>query len=132
MAYKIKNDIGSIELNRRVIENVCGRTVDTFGGQLIVSDPRGRLKKNPIQSAVFEDGFVRGRYNGELLDIELYLIIQFGISMKNIATKLVSALREDIPSATGIDVGVVTIVFVGTLADKLTRRSIEFKYERPS
>jgi uncharacterized alkaline shock family protein YloU len=90
------------------------------------------MRKKPFQSAVFEDGFVRGRYNGELLDIELYLIIQFGASMKNIASRLAEALRENIPSATGIEMGVITIVFVGTLADKLTKRNIEFRYERLS
>ena len=131
MAYKVKNEIGNIELNRKVIEYVCLRVINSFGGDLIPSDSKGRIKKPQFQGKYGEEsGFVRGRYNGELMDLDIYLVIKFGISMKETAAEFAEVLRKEMPAATGIEIGVIKVLFVGTLADKLLKREIEFKYER--
>ena len=126
MAYHELNENGRIRIGRGVIEGVCARIIDNFEGRILVSDPKGRLKSGGAARAEENSGFARARIRGVKLDIKLYLIVQFGSSMREIAKALAKSLREEFPIQTGLDVGLVTMVFVGTLAEKLTKRNIIF------
>ncbi|MDR0874636.1 MAG: Asp23/Gls24 family envelope stress response protein [Clostridiales Family XIII bacterium] len=95
-------------------------------GRLIVSDPKGRLRKGAKAAAEDETGFARARLRAGVFDLKLFLIVRFGVSIRETAEELVSQLRKEFPEQTGVDVGLITIVFVGTLAEKLRRRNIMF------
>ena len=126
MAYHETNENGRIRIGRGVIESVSARVIAEFDGRILGSDPRGRLKHGGMR-AEEDKGFARARVRGGKLDLKLYLILQFGTSMRLSAKALAERLREVFPSQTGIEVGLVTMVFVGTLAGKLTRRNIVFE-----
>jgi len=125
MAYHEENENGRIRIGRGVIEGVCARVIDGFEGRILVSDPKGRLKGGAGRA---EDGkgFARARIREGKIDVKLYLIVQFGTSMRDSARALAKTLREEFPVQTGLEVGLVTMVFVGTLAEKLTKRNITF------
>jgi hypothetical protein len=95
-------------------------------GRLIVSDPKGRLRKGAKEAAEDETGCARARLRAGVLDLKLYLIVRFGTSIREAAEELVLGLRGEFPKQTGVGVGLVTMVFVGTLAEKLRRRNIMF------
>jgi len=71
-------------------------------------------------------GFARARVRDGKIDIKLYLIVQFGVSLNEAAGSLVTRIREEFPLNTGIEVGLITMVFVGTLSEKLSKRNIVF------
>ena len=127
MAYHETNENGHIRIGRGVIESVTARIIDEFGGRILVSDPRGRLKRGGAPRAEDEKGFARARVRNGKLDLKLYLIVQFGASMRESAKALADRLRVDVPVYIGIEVGLVTMVFVGTLAGKLSKRNIVFE-----
>ena len=127
MAYHEVNENGRIRIGRGVIEGVCARVIDDFEGRILVSNPRGRLKYSGGESAEAEKGFARARLKEGKLDVKLYLIVLFGTSMRDSAKALAGRLREEFPLQTGIEVGLVTMVFVGTLSEKLTKRNIVFE-----
>jgi len=129
MSYHEKNENGRIRIGRGVIEGVCARIIDGFEGRILVSDPRGRLKQSGTSRAEDERGFARARIREGKLDIKLYLIVQFGTSMRESAAALVKRLREEFPKQTGLEVGLITLEFVGTLSEKLTKRNIVFTYD---
>ncbi|MCL2110727.1 MAG: hypothetical protein FWH32_00440 [Clostridiales bacterium] len=120
------NESGNIRIGRGVVESVSAHVVGTFEGHIIVSDRRGRMKHSPAVRAESEKGFARARMREGRLDIKLYLIVQFGTSMRKSAKTLADRLREEFPLQTGIEVGLVTMVFVGTLAEKLSKRHVVF------
>ena len=126
MAYHEKNENGRIRIGRGVIEDICARVIDGFERRILVSDPKGRLKQAGTLRAEDVKGFARARIRNEKLDVKLYLIVQFGTSMRESAGALAKSLREVFPIQTGLEVGLVTMVFVGTLSEKLTRRNITF------
>jgi len=126
MSYHEKNENGRIRIGRGVIEGVCARVIDGFEGRILVSDPRGRLKQTGTTRAEDERGFARARIREGKLDIKLYLIVQFGTSMRDSAKALIRNLREEFPAQTGLEIGLVTLEYVGTLSEKLTKRNIIF------
>ena len=125
-SYHEQNKNGRIRIGRGVIEGVCARVIDDFQGRILVSNPKGRLKQSAGSSAETETGFARARIRGGRLDIKLYLIVKFGTSMREAARVLVKRIREEFPNQTGIEVGIVTMVFVGTLSEKLSKRNVVF------
>ena len=129
MPYHVENDNGRIRIGRGVIEGVCARVIDRFEGRVLVSDQRGRLKHSGAESAETEKGFARARIRGGKLDVKLYLIVQFGTSIRGSAEELAVALRKAFPAETGIEMGLVTMVFVGTLSEKLSKRNIVFAHD---
>lgn len=126
MAFHEENKNGRIRIGRGVIESVCARIIDGFEGRILVSDPRGRLKSGGAPRAEDGKGFARARIRANKLDIKLFLIVQFGISMRDAARALAKSIREEFPIQTGLEVRLVTMVFVGTLSDKLTKRNITY------
>jgi len=126
MAYHESNEYGRIRIGRSVIESVCVRVIDGFEGRILVSDPKGRLKQSGATRAEDASGFARARLRSGKLDIKLFMIVQFGVSMRDAAKALAGRLREVFPEQTGLEVGLVTMVFVGTLSEKLTKRNITF------
>ena len=129
MPYHEENENGRIRIGRGVIEGVCARVVDTFEGRILVSDRKGRLKHSGTESAEDEKGFVRARIRDGKLDIKLYLIVQFGASIRGSAEELAIVLRKAFLTETGMEVGLVTMVFVGTLSEKLSRRNIVLAHD---
>jgi len=125
-SYHEQNKNGRIRIGRGVIEGVCARVIDDFQGRILVSNPKGRLTQNTGSSAEDEKGFARARIRGGKLDVKLYLIVKFGTSMSEAARVLVSRIREEFPLQTGIEVGIITMVFVGTLSEKLIKRNVVF------
>ena len=126
MAYHEKNKSGRIRIKRGVIESVCARAIDGFEGRILASDHRGRLKRGGTSRAEEEKGFARARLKEGKLDVKLYLIVQFGTSMREIAKALADRIREEFPIQTGIEVGLITMVFLGTLSEKLSKRNVVF------
>jgi uncharacterized alkaline shock family protein YloU len=126
VSYHEENESGRIRIGRGVIESVSARVIDEFDGRVIVSDPKGRLKHGGTPRAEDEKGFARARVRDGKLDIKLYLIVQFGASLRETAKTLVDRIRKEFPEQAGIDVGLLTLVFVGTLSEKLSKRNIVF------
>lgn len=126
MAYQERNENGRIRIGRAVIESVSARVIDSFEGRILVSNPKGRLRRPGASSAEEEVGFARARIREGKLDVKLYLVSQFGTSLRESAKTLAGKLREEFPLQTGIEVGIVTMVFVGTFSEKMSRRNISF------
>jgi len=125
MAYQEENEYGRIRIGRGVIEGVCARVIEGFEGRVLVSDPKGRLK-GASPRAEDAKGFARARIREGKLDVRLYLIVLFGTSMRESAKVLAEKLRSEFPEQTGLEVGLVTMVFVGTLSEKLSKRNVTF------
>ena len=125
--YHEVNESGRIRVGRGVVESVSARVIDGFDGRVLASDRRGRLKRGAGGRAEEEKGFARARIRGGKIDVKLFLIVQFGASMRELAKALVARLREEFPRQTGLDAGLVTLVFVGTLSEKLSKRNVVFE-----
>ena len=126
VSYHEQNKNGRIRIGRGVIESVCARVIDEFQGRVLASNSKGRLKQSTKSSAEDETGFARARIRDNKLDIKLFLIVKFGTSMREAAKTLSKRIREEFSLQTGIEAGMITMVFVGTLSEKLSKRNVVF------
>ncbi|MDR0853468.1 MAG: hypothetical protein LBN34_03795 [Clostridiales Family XIII bacterium] len=128
MFYKRKTEIGSIAFDKQLLEFVVARTVSSFESAVIVSDPKGRLKKDADKNPYAETGFIDGFVNeNDHIDLKVYLIIRFGHSMNEIAAEFSKRVRTDVFETIGMHIDDVTLIFVGTLSKNLAKRYIEVK-----
>jgi uncharacterized alkaline shock family protein YloU len=115
-----------VEIDRRVVESLCGRVIDTFDGRLLISDPKGRLRRGAEKNPEEGSGFLRARLKDGKLNIKLFLIFRFGSSVRELAQTFAQRLREETPRATGMEAGLIQMVFVGTLSERVSKRKIVF------
>ncbi|MDR3304578.1 MAG: hypothetical protein LBS85_00895 [Clostridiales Family XIII bacterium] len=126
MIYREDNGQGAIEVNLRVVESLCGRVIDGFDGRVIVSDPRGKFRRGAERNPEEGSGFVKARVKEGRLNLQLFLIFKFGTSVRESASVLAKRLRAQIPLDIGIEAGFISMVFVGTLSEKLSKRRVIF------
>ena len=113
MECKIKNDIGTIFITDDVLMKVVGYSALECYGIVAMSSKRAK------------DGFVQwlGRENlskgvqlrlvDDMLDVDLFIIVEYGISIAEICKTIVQTVRYKLESTTGVKVRNVNISVEG-------------------
>lgn len=110
MALSVKNDLGTISLHEDIVAMIAGyATMENYGivgmcsrrtGDSLVSlIGRDNLKKG-IRVTTLEDGSV---------DIDLYVVLQYGVSLPAVAENCRSNVRYKVEEFSGIKVRLVNV-----------------------
>ena len=114
MECKIKNDIGTVYITDDVMLKVVGYAALECYGIVAMSSKRAK------------DGFVEwlGRENlskgvqisavGDMIDVDLFIIVEYGVSIIEVCRTIVSNVKYKIESMTGVKVRKVNISVEGT------------------
>lgn len=122
----IETEMGKIELPKSVIGNVVMDVVDSFDGKVILSDSKGRIHKLAYRLGAMEEANnIEIEANENSIDLRVYAILRFGVSIRETSKQLINELKETIKEATGIRVDNVSIVVTGMLSRKIAPRNIE-------
>ena len=109
MECKIKNDIGTIYITEDVLLKVVGYAALECYGIVAMSSKRAT------------DGLVQwlGRENlskgvqirsvGDALDVDLFIIVEYGISISAVAAAIIETVKYKVEHLTGIAVGRVNV-----------------------
>ena len=109
MECKIKNDIGTIYISEDVMLKVVGYAALECYGIVAMSSKRAK------------DGFVEwlGRENltkgvqirnvGDMLDVDLFIIVEYGISISAVAAAIIETVKYKVEHLTGVPVGRVNV-----------------------
>ena len=113
MEYKIKNEQGTIFITEDVMLKVVGYAALECYGIVAMSSKRAK------------DGFVEwlGRENlskgvqikasGDMLDVELFIIVEYGISIAEVCKTIMDTVRYKLESMTGVKVRNVNVSVEG-------------------
>ncbi len=106
MPIEIKNEFGKIVLNEDVIASIVGNSANNAYGIVgMVSD------KSPFNILKFE-GLSKGvkveEKNGKL-NIDIYVVIQFGTKISEVAKNTIELIKYDVERFTNIEVENVNI-----------------------
>lgn len=113
MEYKIKNDQGTIFITEDVMLKVVGYAALECYGIVAMSSKRAK------------DGFVEwlGRENlskgvqirssGDMLDVDLFIIVEYGISISEVCKTIMDTVRYKLESMTGVQVRNVNVSVEG-------------------
>lgn len=113
MEYKVKNEFGTVYITEDVMLKVVGYAALECYGIVAMSSKRAK------------DGFVEwlGRENlskgvqirmvDDMVDVELFIIVEYGISIAEVCKTIVETVRYKLESMTGIKVRNVNITVEG-------------------
>ena len=122
----VQTDMGKITLPKSVIGNIVMDVVDSFDGNVILSDSKGRIHKLAYKLGTKEEANnIEVEMTEGGIDIRVYVILRFGMSIKNITHNLIDELRSEIKQASGITAVNISIVVTGMMSKKIAPRNIE-------
>ncbi len=113
MECKIKNDLGTIYIAEDVMLKVVGYAALECYGIVAMS---GKKATDGIVEWLGRENLSKGvqiRNVGDMLDVELYIIVEYGISISEVCKTIVETVRYKLESMTGVKVRKVSVSVEG-------------------
>ena len=113
MEYKIRNDNGTIFISEEVMLKVVGyATLECYG---IVAMSSKRAKDGLVEWLGRENlsKGVQIRSVDDMIDVDLYIVVEYGISVTAVCNAIKEVVRYKLESMTGIKVRNVNITVEG-------------------
>ena len=109
MDCKFKTDLGTVTVNEEVLLKVAGYSaLECYG---IVGMAAKRTTDGFVQLLGRENlgRGVKVRQNGEKVDVDLFIIVEYGISISAVAASIIETVKYKVEHLTGITVGRVNV-----------------------
>jgi uncharacterized alkaline shock family protein YloU len=113
MAIKTVNELGNMEISDDVVASIAG--IATIGCAGIVGMASVRASDG-LAELLKRENLARGvkvSTQGDRINIDLYVIIEYGISMVAVANNVIDAVRYNVESMTGVSVDTVNVCVQG-------------------
>ena len=113
MECKIKNDLGTIFIAEDVMMKVVGYAALECYGIVAMS---GKKATDGIVEWLGRENLSKGvqiRNVGDMLDVDLYIIVEYGISISEVCKTIVETVRYELESMTGVKVRKVGVSVEG-------------------
>ena len=113
MECKIKNENGTIFIAEDVMLKVVGYAALECYGIVAMS---GKKATDGIVEWLGRENLSKGvqiRNVGDMLDVDLYIIVEYGISISEVCKTIVDTVRYKLESTTGVKVRKVSITVEG-------------------
>ena len=124
MECKIKNDIGTIYISEDVMLKVVVYAVLECYGIVAMSSKRA---KDGIVEWLGRENLSKGvqlRMVEDMLDVDLYIVVEYGISVSVVCKTIVEVVKYKLESMTGVKVRKVNISWKAFACNKAGTRSI--------
>ena len=109
MDCKFKTELGHVTVNDEVIVRVAGyAALDCYG----IVGMASKRSTDGIVQLMGRENLGRGvkvRQNGEKVDIDLFIIVEYGISISAVAASIIETVKYKVEHLTGISVGRVNV-----------------------
>ena len=113
MEYKIKNEIGTIYINEDVMLKMVGYAVLECYGIVAMSSKRA---KDGIVEWLGRENLSKGvqiRQADDMLDVDLFIVVEYGVSVAEVCKTIVEVVQYKLESMTGGKVRKVNISVEG-------------------
>lgn len=113
MECKVKNEIGTIFIPEDVMLKVVGYAALECYGIVAMSSKRA---KDGLVEWLGKENLSKGvqlRLVGDMIDVDLFIIVEYGISIAEVCKTIVSTVRYKLESMTGVKVRRVNISVEG-------------------
>lgn len=127
MLYKIDTEVGVMSIEKGVIGSIVTDILDRQDGKVWISNHKGRILGRMARiSGIDPVDYMEISMDGEELQIKIYLILRFGMSIRTISQQLIDEIKEAVLTHTGIT-SHITIVINGLLSKQVAKRNIEIR-----
>ena len=109
MSAEIKNEKGMVRISNTVLAKLAGYAATKCYGVVGMSARSGKdgiamlLKKENM------DKGIKVKVTGEVVDIALYVIVEYGVNISTVGDIIKSNVKYEIEDVTGLTVGSVTV-----------------------
>ena len=113
MEYKIKNEVGTIYISEDVMLKVVGYAALECYGIVAMSSKRA---KDGIVEWLGRENLSKGvqiKSVDDMVDVDLFIVVEYGISVTAVCTSIKEVVRYKLESMTGIKVRNVNITVEG-------------------
>ena len=113
MECKVKNDLGTIYIAEDVMMKVVGYAALECYGIVAMS---GKKATDGIVEWLGRENLSKGvqiRNVGDMLDVDLFIIVEYGISISEVCKTIVETVRYKLESMTGVKVRKISISVEG-------------------
>ncbi len=113
MECKVKNDIGTIFITEEVMLKVVGYAALECYGIVAMSSKRA---KDGLVQWLGRENLSKGvqlRMADDMLDVDLFVIVEYGICIAEVCKSIVQTVRYKLESMTGVEVRRVNISVEG-------------------
>lgn len=113
MECKVKNEYGTIYIAEDVMLKVVGYAALECYGIVAMS---GKRATDGIVEWLGRENLTKGvqiRNVGDMLDVDLYIIVEYGISISEVCKTIVETVRYKLENTTGVKVRKVSISVEG-------------------
>ena len=113
MECKVKNDLGTIYIAEDVMMKVVGYAALECYGIVAMS---GKKATDGIAEWLGRENLSKGvqiRNVGDMLDVDLFIVVEYGISISEVCKTIVETVRYKLESMTGVKVRKVSISVEG-------------------
>jgi uncharacterized alkaline shock family protein YloU len=124
MIYKETTEFGSVSFGDTLPGNAVKRVVLGMDGKFLLSSPKGKQLRSSGRPHGDDYSFIETEYVDGSVNITLYVILRFGISIASAVHELDEAVRHEIASVLAIEPNRVRIVVTGVLSKNLSKRNI--------
>ena len=66
-------------------------------------------------------------FGNQGLDIRVYVIVKFGVSIRNVTSTLINSIQESVRENTGLEANSIAIAITGTFSKNVAKRNIEVR-----
>ena len=125
----VETDLGTITVAKSVIGNIIKSVIDSFDGKVIISNSKGKITNQlPKLGPKEEYGDVEIELTEEgLLNINIYVILKFGTSIKATTERMITDIRALIKETIAMDVNEIDVTVTGMMSKHIAPRHIEVK-----
>ena len=113
---KLENYLGIIEISEEFFVNLVGYAASRCFGVAGMSPSKYRLSDRLRKKNDSHNKGVRIRYSGEMLVIDLHIIVTYGVNISAIVKSIVNKVRYTVEQATSLHVAKVNVFVDGMLS----------------
>lgn len=114
MTLEINNDLGSIDIAIDVIANIAGNAVvESYG---VVGMASKHQVRDGFAELLGKENYARGviiENNEKNLDVDLYIIVGYGIKISEVASNVQSTVKYNLEKTLGLNINSVNIYVQG-------------------
>lgn len=124
--FKEKTDFGNIVIGEDTIAEIVLSEIRKYKNRIYITNSKGKRTSKVYKSVGGSSAAnIDVDIENNLINIKVYLIFKFGLSIKNTTEELMENIRKQIEIATGKNPRTITIVITGVVSKKIARRNIE-------
>ncbi|MCR5481177.1 MAG: Asp23/Gls24 family envelope stress response protein [Clostridia bacterium] len=122
MLLKKENEYGSIGYDKAVITKIIEEIAAGYGDRVFIANHKGKYVPAGKRHKDMSDA-IEFSYNNEKLEIKLYLVLKFGMSITKTSMEMIEKIRRQLREILEIETATITVEVVGMASRNSFRKS---------